>query len=330
MFIKISPGNDDGLSAAGVLPVDNQLAQCVSPSMRAIEAVIADIAPTDIPILLAGETGTGKEVLATQIHRASTRRAGPFIKVRCSGFSIEKFNQFLQPEAQERGTNGGKGFGTLLLDEVGELDPACQSRLLELLMRRDAETPGFGFLHGIISTTCQNLEEAMRAGRFRDELYYRISGVCLRVPPLRQRREDIRVLLEFFLVKYSAAFGHPKPQVSHDALLQLEMYQWPGNVRELENTVRKWVATGDEKLALRDLEKLSHPETGAQWVGNGSEKQSLKETAKAASRQAERELILRVLARTRWNRKRAAQELRISYKALLYKLKQIGLVDSAL
>ncbi|MGH9430877.1 MAG: sigma 54-interacting transcriptional regulator [Terriglobia bacterium] len=304
------------------------MAQCVSPSMRAIEAIIADIAPTDVPVLLAGETGTGKEVLALQIHRTSARRHGPFVKVRCSGLSLEEFGRLMQTETRENVGIGNNDFGTVLLDEIGDLDAACQNRLLEMLSLLDTGSSGTRKAHGVISTTCQNLEEEMRTGHFRDELYYRISGVCLRLPPLRQRREDIPVLLEFFISKYSGAFGHAKPQVSPDGLLQFQTYSWPGNVRELENAVRKLVATGDERMALSDLTAGSFRESSGAWTGNGTH--SLKEAAKAASRHAERELILKVLTRTRWNRKRAAQELRISYKALLYKLKQIGLEDSGL
>ncbi len=295
--------------------------------MRAIEAVIADIAPTDIPVLLAGETGTGKEVLAMQIHRTSTRRHGPFLKVRCSGLTLEELDHLMRSEPGDSIGIGNNGSGTVLLDEIGDLDVACQSRLLEMLSLLDARGSGARKAYGFISTTCQNLEEEMRAGRFRDELYYRISGVCLRLPPLRQRREDIPVLLEFFISKYSGAFGHSKPQLSPDGLLQFQAYSWPGNVRELENAVRKLVATGDERMALGDLTGIALRESTGTWTGNGGH--SLKETAKAASRQAERELILKVLTRTRWNRKRAAQELQISYKALLYKLKQIGLEDNS-
>ena len=294
--------------------------------MRAIEAIIADIAPTDIPVLLAGETGTGKEVLATQIHRASARRHGPFIKVRCSGLSLEYLDHLMRSVPEDSGGPGSNGYGTVLLDEIGDLETGCQSRLLEMLSFLDTGGGRPKRSHGLISTTCQNLEDEIKAGHFRDELYYRISGVCLRLPPLRQRREDIPVLLEFFISKYSGAFGHSKPQLSSDGQLQFQVYSWPGNVRELESTVRKLVATGDEKLALTDLTRSGLRETGVGWAGNGAH--SLKETAKAASRQAERELILKVLTRTRWNRKRAAQELQISYKALLYKVKQIGLGDN--
>jgi DNA-binding NtrC family response regulator len=162
-------------------------------------------------------------------------------------------------------------------------------------------------------------------------LYYRINGVCLRLPPLRHRREDVPVLVDYFLSKHAAAFGRPKPVISPAGFSALTDYHWPGNVRELENVVRKLVALGDERAALEDLRLAAQHNGGnggAAAASNG-DSLSLKDAARAASRQAERELILKVLGRTRWNRKRAAQELQISYKALLYKLKQIGLDDQA-
>jgi two-component system response regulator AtoC len=175
----------------------------------------------------------------------------------------------------------------------------------------------------IICSTSRNLEDEMRSGRLREELYYRLNGVTLRLPPLRHRREDIPAFIGFFLDKYAEVLARPRPNLSLEALAAMQSYSWPGNIRELENTARMVVALGDERMALADL---VHAGANGTNGGNG-EALSLKEASRAASRMAERELILKVLTRTRWNRKRAAQELQISYKALLYKLKQIGLDD---
>ncbi|MCI0352829.1 MAG: sigma 54-interacting transcriptional regulator [Acidobacteriales bacterium] len=284
-----------------------------SPAMQALERVIADIARTNIPVLLTGESGTGKEIVAVHIHRQSQRAAEPFVKVVCATVMPE--------DLHAKQNESGRGVGTLLLDEISELDPACQAKLLHVLPDDRAE-PGSGAR--IISSARKNLDEEIHAGRFREELYYRVNGVCLRLPPLRQRREDVPAMAEYFLRKYSALFSRPRPRLTAHTLQILQDHSWPGNVRELENAMRKLVALGDEGIALADLANINgHTE---QPGGNGG--LSLKEAARAASRQAERELILKVLGRTRWNRKRAAQELRISYKALLYKLKQIGLEDS--
>ncbi len=295
----------------------------LSPAMRAVERVVADIAPTDIPVLLEGESGTGKEVVAAQIHRLSLRRREPFTKVSCAALTPEFFNGRTHDAA-----NGSEHSGIFLLDEISELDPACQPKLLHVLPDGDA-LPLEGALASlgarVICTTSRNLEEEMRAGRFREDLYYRINGVCLRLPPLRHRKEDVPVLVGYFLSKYAAQFGRPQPKLSGYVMAQFNDYDWPGNIRELENAVKKIVALGDERAAVADV----RARVAAQGSNGGAEILSLKEAARAASRQAERELILKVLGRTRWNRKRAAQELQISYKALLYKLKQIGLEDQA-
>ncbi len=286
-----------------------------SPAMQALDRVISDIARTNIPVLLTGESGTGKEIVALRIHRQSQRAAEPFVKVVCATVMPE--------DLHAKQNESGRGAGTLLLDEISELDPACQAKLLHVLPDERAE-PGSGAR--IISSTRKNLDEETQAGRFREELYYRINGVCLRLPPLRQRREDVPALAEYFLQKYSVAFSRPRPALTAHALRILQDHAWPGNVRELENAMRTLVALGDEGIALADLASSNGHTEQAGANGNGG--LSLKEAARAASRQAERELILKVLGRTRWNRKRAAQELQISYKALLYKLKQIGLEDS--
>jgi DNA-binding NtrC family response regulator len=220
----------------------------------------------------------------------------------------------------------------VLLDEISELDAQCQPRLLNALPDAD-DFPGNGggikFAGRLICTTSRNLEDELRSGRFREELYYRINGVCLRLPPLRHRREDIALLADYFLSKYAAAFNRPRPALSARAQTELADYAWPGNVRELENVIRKLVALGDERAALEDLRPVTEFGAAESAAAGDAERHSLKAAARAASRQAERELILKVLGRTRWNRKRAAQELQISYKALLYKLKQIGLDDQA-
>ena len=298
----------------------------VSGAMRELERVIADIAPTDIPVLLVGESGTGKEVVAAEIHRRSRRQNEPFIKMSCAALTPTSLNEWLYGTGVGDGANSSPSPGTVFLDEISELDLSCQSKLLLALPDGDMVPQPRCRGARVISATSRNLEEEMRAHGFREELYYRINGVCLRLPPLRQRKEDIPALVGCFLAKYAALFAHPKPSLSPRTLQVLLDHSWPGNVRELENVVKKIVALGDEQMAVGDLGSSraeSSPASGR--VPEGS---SLKQAARKASRKAERELILQALARTRWNRKRAAQELQISYKALLYKLKQISLEDS--
>ena len=171
-----------------------------------------------------------------------------------------------------------------------------------------------------ICGTSRELEPEVKAGKFREDLYYGISGVCLRLPPLRQRKEDIPVLRDWFLSAAARDFCRAVPVLSPETQNFFLEYNWPGNIRELKDAARAIVALGDETLAMGGLRSLLRR---VDRGGNG-EKISLKDAARAASREAEREIILQVLTRTRWNRRRAAQELQISYKALLYKLKQIG------
>lgn len=172
-----------------------------------------------------------------------------------------------------------------------------------------------------ISSTSRNLEKEVEAGRFRRELYFRINGVILRLPPLRERKEDIPVLLEYFLAKHSNELKKNTPELSSEARELLVSYDWPGNIRELENVAKKIIAVGDPTRALGDLRaaRVALPVNGESEAVS-----SLKVAARAASRRAERELILKALEQTHWNRKRAARELQISYKSLLYKIKQIG------
>jgi two-component system response regulator AtoC len=301
----------------------------VSSAMRALERTIADIAPTDIPVLLVGESGTGKEVAALEIHRLSRRRNEAFVKCGCAGLTAESLAARLNCD-QTGADDGTTSSGSLFLDEISHLDLASQARLLDMLPDGGGVAPENCLSVRIISSTTRNIEEEMRNGRFREELYYRINGVILRLPPLRQRKDDISGLLGFFLKKYASLFGRPEPQMSPAGMDMLLGHSWPGNIRELENVARKIVALGNEELAISNLSIDDVPKMAesalASSGGNGHVPgRSLKEASREASRHAEREMILKQLERTRWNRKRTARDLQISYKALLYKLKQLGL-----
>jgi two-component system, NtrC family, response regulator AtoC len=309
MSIQIKTANTD--DAPG-FPVQSQAAQALS-------RMVGEIARTDIPILLLGEGGTGKEVLARHIHRVSAQQAQPLVKINCASMRPESIPDALLRDGQPNENEGA--VGTIFFDEISDLDAASQRHLLSILPDGDAMPRDRTLRARVISASSHNLEEEVKKGRFRSELYYRINGFALRVPPLRQRKEDIPALADFFLAKYAAVLGRPRPTLTEHAMSLLLEHSWPGNIRELENTVRKIVAVGDEQIALADL-ATAPPRP---WPkGQESKECSLKAAARAASRQAERELILEALARTRWNRKRAAQQLQISYKSLLLKLRQIG------
>src|SRR5579864_3507686 len=278
-----------------------------SPSMRAVEAVIRELAHNCVTVLLVGERGTGKRTIARRVHQNGGRLKGKFQTRDCR----ELTPTTLAPEVVEDGV-------TVYLDEIGDLNKECQDRLLELLSNQQN-----GAGHHDIRFICgssHDLETEVRTGGFREDLYYQLSGVCLRIPPLRQRKEDVPHLTAFFLERYGQVFHRSVPALSAATQKLFSEYSWPGNIDELETAARTIVAIGDESVAMTGLRSmLLQPD-----VKVNGQKTSLKEAARAASREAEKELILKALTRTRWNRRRAAQELQISYKALLYKLKQIG------
>jgi len=293
-----------------------------SPAVQTLEGVVGEIARTNLPILLVGESGTGKEMFANRVHRLSQNCDGPLARIACASMTPSALVAELGIEATNGGDGVARDHGTVLFDEISDLDAACQRTLLCYLPDGDAQGRRGVLKARVISTTSRNLDQEMRAGRFRSELYYRINGVCLRLPALRDRKEDIPALTEFFLTKHAALYGRERQPLSLRTMNAFMSHSWPGNIRELENVVRKIVALGDEQLALADLNPKTAETKQARPPANGT--YSLKAAARAASREAERELIMKALARTRWNRKRAAQELQISYKSLLYKLKQIG------
>ena len=329
-------GTDHAIKPLGIVPVRSGVHPFlfgVSPAMRSLERVVADVAPTHIPVLLEGESGTGKEVVALEFHRRSRQKDEAFLKCTCEKVTADSLDAHL---ALRQDDQEGEVIarGTVFLDEINQLDSLSQNRLLQLLMK--AEMDGLNSAHSsarLISATTRNLQEEMRCGRFDDKLYYRINGVHLRLPSLRERKEDIPLLLDFFVKKYASVFGVPEPSLGTETLNLLLEYPWPGNVRELENFARKTVALRDGRLALSELTSntaaapLEFPIKPGP-AGSRFKLRSLKEAAREASRKAEKVLILQALERTHWNRKRTARELQISYKALLYKLKQLGLNDT--
>jgi two-component system, NtrC family, response regulator AtoC len=297
----------------------------VSAAMQTLRRIAQDTAATDIPVLLVGETGAGKEALARYIHDRSTVRKAPFVKLSCRFHLQEHQSHSSQASNGNSSLTDTAGPATLFLDLICELDLEMQRYLLHWLPEPSTLLAEEGRAVRMISASRRNLEGDLRSGRFLEELYFRLNGVCLRIPPLRERREDLPELIDFFFEKYVQQFQRPCARPDAGALTRMMNYSWPGNVRQLENTIKKYVVTGDMQAALADLVEVAKDEAQAapQHIGI-----SLKAAARAASRQAERELLSTALARTHWNRKRAAQELQISYKALLYKLKQLGLDDS--
>jgi len=281
--------------------------ESVSAGMRTVEAVIRELSQNDVPVLVVAEHGSGKAAAAARIHVLSSRASEPF-----------QVYQGREANAEVLAACDGQG-GTVYLQEAGDLTAVAQKELVRQIgLNGNGDTQRH--VPRFICGTSRELETEVKAGKFREDLYYGISGVCLRLPPLRQRKEDIPVLRDWFLSAAARDFCRAVPALSSETRNFFLEYSWPGNIRELKDAARAIVALGDETLAMGGLRSLlRRVDHGA----NG-EKVSLKDAARAASREAEREIILQVLTRTRWNRRRAAQELQISYKALLYKLKQIG------
>lgn len=294
-----------------------------SPAIQRLNTMVVEIARTSIPVLLLGESGTGKEVYARLIHRLSESRHKPFVKLSCrtmeSGEFVSKLREPLATEA-ESGSGDAK---TIFLDGIDELEFACQTALLSLLPDGEPEDPNQNRAR-VIASTSRKLEKEVEGGRFRKELFFRINGVSLQLPPLRERKDDLPALLEYFLGKYGGRAAAGIATISDDEIELLRRYDWPGNIRELENFARKISFFGHTRSAIEDLRTFSRstPECSTE-----ESDLSLKVAARNASRQAEREIIRETLERTHWNRKRAAERLNISYKSLLYKIKQTGLVE---
>lgn len=294
----------------------------ISPVIERLNSTVEEVARTSVPVLIVGESGTGKEAYGRFIHRVSKDRHLPLKKISCRATEQAEFIA-LKLDLRVRSEDSAQGAQTLFLDDIDELGLEHQKALLSLLP--DGQTDeGLSSPPRIIASTSRSLEREIELGRFRKELYFRINGVCVRLPLLKDRKEDIGIFIEHFLAKHAAELDREMPVLTGEERQFLETYQWPGNVRELENLARRIVLLRDFRKAVEELSETPRAETaGGPEVGGFS----LKAAARTASRRAERELIARALERTHWNRKRAAQQLQISYKSLLYKIKQTGLEE---
>jgi two-component system response regulator AtoC len=290
-----------------------------SAAMQSLNATVEEVARTNIPVLLMGESGTGKEVYGRLIHRLSKNCQTPLRKLSCRAVEPSEFFAQLKSDLGGNGNNREDDPRTVFVDGIDELDAAYQKFLVSLLPDGGEKSDQHVRL---IASACRNLEQEIESGRFRRELYFRINGVSLYLPPLRERREDTAELMEHFLAKHAAELGREVPVMRALEMEFLGTYDWPGNIRELENLARKIAVLGDSRKAIDELREKPKVEAGFPGEPRSS---SLKVAARAASRQAERDLISQALERTRWNRKRAARDLQISYKSLLYKIKQTGL-----
>ena len=321
-----------------------------NPKMLEVRKMIEQVADTDITVLIRGESGTGKELVARGLYSLSGRRTYPFVKVNCAAlpselleselFGFEK-GAFTGALRRKLGKFEYANHGTIFLDEISEMHPGLQAKLLQVL--QDGE---FSRLGGesdvrvdtrIIAATNRNLEEAVKDGSFREDLYYRLNVVTVNLPPLRDRIDAIPLLVDHFLTKYNDQYKKDLGELTDSTVKVMHEYHWPGNVRELENMVKRMVVLGNEQTVLQEIAMRGKPEETTKGETAGfdldtlgvdfSDGVDLKAISKRASQIAEKRVIDKVLQQTRWNRKEAALRLQISYKALLYKMKENGLSE---
>jgi two-component system, NtrC family, response regulator AtoC len=304
-------------------------------AMAAARVKIPKLAATNIPILITGESGTGKEVIAHLIHQNSAVAGRAFIQVNCAAIpaTLIESELFGYEKGSFTGAFGAKpgrvemaNSGSLFLDEIGELDPTVQAKLLQLL--QDGQFSRLGAQEDkrinvrFIFATNRDLEEEIAVGGFREDLFYRINVANLHLPPLRERLEDIPMLVEYFRKKHNEKYNCRTAPLSDAFLRRAQEYRWPGNIRQLENLIKRYVVLGSEDAIAPELEEREPDVFKFIIPPNGQV--SLKQITRQAVRQVERKVILKVVEANGWNRKRAAKLLNISYRALLYKLKEVG------
>jgi two-component system, NtrC family, response regulator AtoC len=312
-----------------------------SPAMRAIKHVIDNVAGTDVTVLAWGESGVGKETIPRLLHRLSSRRNGPFVKVNCAALPFELLESELF--GYERGAFTGAhrrkpgkfelaDKGTIFLDEIGELPWPLQAKLLHVL--QDGEFSRLGSEQSVrvdarvVTATNKHLARLVEERTFRADLYYRLNVVNIHVPPLRERREEIPILVDEFLHHFAGLYGRRRPEVSAAAMRRFMEYGWPGNIRELENVIKRIVVLRTEDWVFEDLVTTASTDRSQPSPPvpppDEDERLGLREIGRRAASAAERAALVRMLERVGWNRTEAARRLRINYKTMLHKIEEYG------
>jgi len=304
--------------------------------MQAVRDRLNKLAGANVPVLIQGESGTGKDIIARMIHVASPWKSGPWVKVNCPAIpgTLLESELFGYEKGAFTGAYGVKPGrvemahrGTLFLDEISELDMSLQSKLLQLL--QDGQFCRIGAQEDkkvevrVVCATNRKLEVEIENGTFRSDLFYRINVVNLHLPPLRERAEDIPQLVDYFLEYHNRKYNCRAKPISAEMLTTLRKYHWPGNIRELENLIKRYVILGNEEVISSDLAPRNNDFFNTDIPVDGQI--SLKKLTRQAVRELERKVILKVLQNHHWNRKQAARALNISYRALLYKIRDAGL-----
>ena len=331
----------------GEITSRNRIFIYASEKMHRIREIISQVADTDVTVLIQGESGVGKEVVAHSIHLNSFRRNSPFIKVNCAAlpqelleselFGYEK-GAFTGAYRQKSGKFELAQGGTILLDEIVEITPPLQAKLLQVLQDKEfSRLGGKQDIHvdvRVLAATNRNIEEFVKNGKFREDLYYRMNVVNITVPPLRERVEEIPIFIEYFLEKFQKKYNKKVRPISDHMMKTFLQHGWLGNVRELENAVHRFVVLGNEDKIINELdflEKGNSSEVRKEGISfNKKDPLSLKQVHQEAVLKAESEIIRKALEQTNWNRKKAAMLLNISYKALLYKMKACALNEQTL
>jgi two-component system response regulator AtoC len=345
-----------------------------SPEMKLIASVIEQVSDSDVTVLIRGESGVGKELVARAIHQRSSRRDRPFVKVNCAALPSELLESelfghekgaFTGAAATRIGKFEQADTGTIFLDEIGEMKAALQAKLLHVLQDAQFTKLGSNKLINVdvrvVAATNRNLESMMVQGEFREDLYYRLKVIEVTVPPLRERRSEISHLSEFFIDRYARRYNRQPRQLSEELQQLFQTYEWPGNIRELENMIKRIVILQDEQLVVREISRAVRPAAAYASVGVGAvgggpvgpvggsipdggdaeefEAQEdepdatapattgsrLADVSRAAALKAERAIIEDTLQQVQWNRRRAAEQLGVSYKTLLNKIKDCGI-----
>jgi len=316
-----------------------------SEPMRKIRSQVGMIAGVDVPVLILGESGTGKEVVSKLIHKLSPRGNKTFLKVNCAALPTELLESELfgyEAGAFTGATKSKPGKfelcdqGTILMDEIGEMSTGLQAKLLHVL--QDGE---FSRLGGrsqvrvnvrILAATNVDIRQALAAKKLREDLYYRLNAFTITVPPLRERREAIPILLRHFMARFASRYMRDPLPLTPELVLAAQSYYWPGNLRELENFVKRYLILGDAGQVIQELganEGGGHVASGSSAAPTNAESSGLKSIVRGLKDEAEIKAISEALQRTNWNRKAAASLLKISYKALLYKIREYGLDDNS-
>src|SRR6202140_4175953 len=315
-----------------------------SPAMKNIRSQAANV---DIPVLLLGESGPGKEVLARLIHKLSPRAHRTFLKVNCAAVPADLLESelFGYEQGAFTGANHAKpgkfelcNRGTILLDEIGEMPPLLQAKLLHVLQDQTFSRLGSRSIIKvdvrILAATNINIPEALASKRLREDLYYRLNAFTMQIPPLRDRKEEIPILLKHSMSRMAERYARTPLPLSPALLQACQNHSWPGNLRELNNFLKRYLILGDEKLAVTELLPKNDGTGGVsggvagEVSARGTESGGLKSLARPTKDEAEAQAITQALERTNWNRKQAAGILQISYKALLYKIRQYGIAEA--